>query len=231
MVERLVKIQAEPETVEVDLSRTAVIVVDMQNAFVSKGGMWDVRGVDVTKIWRVMKPIKQVLEAARNSAVKVIYIRHAYRPDLTDAGDMESPNYWKNPGLVMLRKNPSYREKIIIDGLWGSNIIDELKPLETDIVVTKPRYSGFANTDLDALLRKLNIKFLFFTGIATNICVESTIRDAFHKEYWPILIADCCMHLGPEYLQRATFWNIKRVFGWITNSKEFIQAVGGTKKS
>jgi ureidoacrylate peracid hydrolase len=225
MPEEMVKIPAKPYSVNVDLPKTAIIVVDMQKAFVSKGGMWDMRGLDLTKVNRVIKPIKEVLEVARLKKLKVVFIRHAYRHDLSNAGDTESPNYWKEPNFLILRKNPSYKEKGPVEGMWGSDIIDEIKPLKSDIIISKPRYSGFVGTELDTLLRSLKIKYLFFMGVATNICVESTVRDAFHKEYWPILISDCCMAIGPNYMQKATIWNIKRAFGWVTNSDKFIHTL------
>lgn len=194
---RPIEIPAEPQAVAVDLERTAVIVVDMQNAFISEGGMWDIRRVtDMAKIKRVITPIKEVLGTARNLGLRIFYIRMAYRQDLSDAGNVESPNYWKEPNFHLLREKPSYREKGPISGTWGSHVIDEIKPRADEIIITKSRYSGFFGTELDSLLKSFNIKFLLFMGVATNICVESTIRDAFHKEYWPILLSDCCMAIG-----------------------------------
>jgi ureidoacrylate peracid hydrolase len=89
-------------------------------------------------------------------------------------------------------------------------------------VIVKTRYSGFARTELDAELQARGVRFLFFTGIATNVCVESTLRDAFFLDYWPILITDASMAAGPPAVQEATLFNIESYFGWTVPSGEFL---------
>ena len=92
-------------------------------------------------------------------------------------------------------------------------------------MVVKSRYSGFAGTNLDSLLRSLRIRFLFFVGMATNVCVESTLRDAYCLDYWPILITDATMQAGPASLQQATVQNVENHFGWTITSKEFLKRI------
>jgi ureidoacrylate peracid hydrolase len=219
-------ITAEPESVKIDTKRTAIIVVDMQNAFCSKEGMFDVLwGLDGVKMGRVIKESRKVIEAARSAGIKIVYLRMAYRPDLANAGGPESPNYWKEPGLVAMRQHPKWRGKFITIGTWDWEIVDELKPDLGDIVIDKNRYSGFANTELNAILHTHNIKYLVFLGIATNVCVESTLRDAYFNEYFPILVSDGCGNAGPDFTQEATLWNVSTVFGWVTTSREFTKTV------
>jgi len=219
-------VPAEPEPVKVDTKRTAVIVVDMQNAFCNKEGMFDVLwGLDEVKVGRVIKTSRKVIEAARGAGIKIVYLRMAYRPDLANAGGPESPNYWKEPGLVAMRQHPEWRGKFITIGTWDWKIVDELKPEPGDIVVDKNRYSGFSNTELNTVLHTHNIKYLVFLGIATNVCVESTLRDAYFNEYFPILVSDGCGNAGPESTQEATLWNVATVFGWVTTSADFTKAV------
>jgi len=225
MEKRVARISAKPEPVLVELTKSAVIVIDMQNAFVSSGGMFDIIGFDVSKITHIIKPLKDVLDVSRKLGLKIIYVRHTYLPDLSNAGSSESPNYWKEYSLALLRKYPDYRDRMLIKGTWGAEIINEIKPLAEDIIIDKQRYSGFANTELENTLRKLNVKYLFFTGIALNICVESTIRDAFSREFWPILLSDCCEAIGPSYTRKATIWNVKQLFGWVTTSRDYIRAL------
>jgi ureidoacrylate peracid hydrolase len=98
-----------------------------------------------------------------------------------------------------------------------------LKPQAGDLVVVKSRYSGFANTTLDAELKSREIRYLFFTGIATNVCVETTLRHAFVLDYWPILITDAVMAAGPPAMQEATLFNVEAYFGWTIPSTEFIE--------
>jgi ureidoacrylate peracid hydrolase len=104
-------------------------------------------------------------------------------------------------------------------------IIDELKPQPGDFIVDKHRYSGFVGTDLDTVLRTYNVKYLLFIGLATNVCVESTLRDAYFHEYFPVLISDGCGNIGPGFTQEATIWNVTQVFGWVTTCHNLVKAL------
>jgi ureidoacrylate peracid hydrolase len=219
-------IKAEPEEITLDTVRTALIVVDMQNAFCKKGGLFDVMGMlDEGKTGRAIANNKLIIAAFHRAGIKVIYLRMAYRADLADAGGPESPNYWKEKSREKMRKDPKDWHKFLVEGSWDTEIVDELKPLPEDIVISKNRFSGFFNTNLDSILRTFNIKHLVFTGVATNVCVESTFRDAFFHEYFPVLVSDACANTGPDYIQEATIWNIKSVFGWVTSSDELLKAL------
>ena len=188
--------------------------------------MFDVLwGLDEVKVGRVIKASWKVIEAARSAGIKIVYLRMAYRPDLANAGGPESPNYWKEPGLVAMRQHPEWKGKFITIGTWDWEIVDELKPEPADIVVDKNRYSGFSNTELNAVLHTHNIKYLVFLGIATNVCVESTLRDAYFNEYFPILVSDGCGNAGPDSTQEATLWNVSTVFGWVTTSSDFTKTI------
>lgn len=221
-----VVVPAKPEPIKLDMERTALIVVDMQNAFCKKGGMFDVLGMlDEAKTKRVIETDRKVIEAFRRQGIKIIYIRMAYRPDLSNAGGPESPNYWKELGLVATRQHPEWKGRFLTIGTWDWEIIDELKPQPEDIAVDKNRYSGFTNTELDAILRTQNIKYLVFIGIATNVCVESTLRAAYFHEYFPVIVNDGCGNIGPDYTQEATIWNVSQVFGWVTTSDDLVKAL------
>lgn len=225
--ERMVSVQAKPEPVKIDLARTAVIVVDMQNAFASKGGMFDLVGQDISGAKSVIATNKQIIAAARKAGIKVVYLLMSYSPDLSDTGGPGSPNWYKEFGLVMMNKKPEYKGKFLIRGSWDEAVVDELKPEPGDIVIRKMRYSGFRGTSLDVVLKTYNIKYLIFTGIATNVCVESTLRDGYFLDYWPILVADATNNAGPPITQQATLWNIEALFGWVTTTKEMLQAMAG----
>jgi ureidoacrylate peracid hydrolase len=219
---------AEPEPVEIDSKRTAVIVVDMQNGFCSKGGLLDVFGrLNEAKTKTVIHATGKAIEAARKSGIPVVYLKHTYRPDLSDAGGPESPNYWKELGAVVMREHPEHKGKFLTRGTWDWEVVDELKPQAGDLTVEKNRFSGFTNPELNEVLRKRNIKYLIFTGIATNVCVESTLRDAFFNEYFPIMLKDSCGNVGPDYLQDATVWNVTNIFGWVATTEEFEKALKG----
>jgi len=223
--ERLVQIKARPDAVEIDLRRTALIVVDMQNAFASVGGMFDLVGQDVSAARGVIQTIKKLTHAARGANVKVIYLAMTYAPDLSDSGGPDSPNWYKEFGLAAMNRNPEYKGKFLIRGSWDADIVDELKPASGDIVVQKSRYSGFRGTNLDVVLKTLNAKYLIFTGIATNVCVESTLRDSYFLDYWPILVADAANNAGPPITQEATLWNVEALFGWVAASQDVLSAL------
>ncbi|MGA2878784.1 MAG: isochorismatase family protein [Bryobacteraceae bacterium] len=218
----MTKLQAKPEPVEVDLSKSAVVVVDMQNAFASKGGMLDIAGADLSGAPGVVSVIGRILSAARHAAMPVVYLQMGYKADLSDSGGPESPNWHKELGIRMMNCRPELKGKLVTEGTWDFAIVDELVPQPGDIVIVKTRYSGFSRTALDAELQGRGVRYLFFTGIATNVCVESTLRDAFFLDYWPILITDASMAAGPPSVQEATLFNIESYFGWTIPSGEFL---------
>ncbi len=219
-------IKAKPEEIKLDINRMALIVVDMQNSFCKKGGMMDFFGkLNESMVKHVITIDKKVIDTCRQMRIKVIYLRMTYGRDLVDAGGPESPNYWKQGGLVAMRKNPELKGKFLTSGTWDWEIIDELKPQPEDTIVNKSRYSGFVKTELDAVLKRFNIKYTVFIGLFTNVCVESTLRDAFFHEYFPILVSDGCGNTGPDYIQDATIWNVTSVFGWVTSADDLIQAL------
>ena len=193
----------------------------MQNAFASKNGMLDIAGADLSGAPRVVSVIGQVLSAARRAGMPVVYLQMGYKADLSDSGGPQSPNWHKELGIRMMNCRPELKGKLVTEGTWDFAIVDELAPQPGDIVIVKTRYSGFARTALDAELQARGVRYLFFTGIATNVCVESTLRDAFFLDYWPILITDATMAAGPPAMQEATLFNIESYFGWTIPSEEF----------
>jgi ureidoacrylate peracid hydrolase len=221
----MLALNAKPEPLQIALDQTAIVVVDMQNAFASKGGMFDLAGFDISGAPPVIEVNRRLLAASRRAGLKVIYLQMSYRPDLGDAGDISSPNYHKELGMVTMRQRPELRGKLLIDNSWDWQIVDALTPQAGDHIVRKSRYSGFCGTDLEAYLRAGNIRNLLFTGVATNVCVESTARDAFFREFWPILVEDAMNHSGPDFNRQATLWNFEHVFGWVTKADQVIAAL------
>jgi ureidoacrylate peracid hydrolase len=221
----MVKLPTRPEPLEVDLAQSAVVVVDMQNAFASKGGLLDLAGIDIAEASGVVRTIAGVLAAARRKGVAVVYLQSGYKPDLSNSGGEASPNPRKETALCLMRARPEYRGKLLIEGTWDFQIVDELRPEAGDVVVLKTRYSGFAGTTLDSVLRVRGIRYLFFVGIATNVCVESTLRDAYFHEYWPILVRDGAMQAGPPAMHEATIFNVESFFGWTLTAAELRQAL------
>lgn len=224
----MVALNARPQEIEIDIQRTAIVVVDMQNAYASKGGMLDLgTGIDEARIGPVIAANKRLLPAARAAGVKVIYLQFGYKPDLSDAGGPHSPNIRKQMAFRMIKERPADRDKLIVEGTWGWEIIDDLKPEPGDLVVQKSRYSGFAGTTLESQLHGLDIRHLIFTGVATNVCVESTAREAYFREFWPILVEDAMDHTGPDFVRQATLYNFESKMGWVTKTDDVLRILKG----
>ena len=221
----MILLDAKPEPVEIDLAKSAVVVVDMQNAFASKKGMLDIAGVDISGAPAVVRSIAGLLETARRAGMLVVYLQMGFKPDLSNSGGPSAPNWHKELALRLMACRPELKGKLLTEGTWDFEIVDELKPQAGDLVVVKSRYSGFANTTLDAELKSRGIRYLFFAGIATNVCVETTLRHAFVLDYWPILITDAVMAAGPPAMQEATLFNVETYFGWTIPAGEFIEKV------
>ena len=218
----MTKLDANPNPVEVDFKKSAIVVVDMQNAFASTGGMLDIARVDITDAPRVIRTIRSILNAARENGVAVVYLRMAYKPDLSDSGGPNSPNFHKELAMTLMCSRPELKGKVLTEGAWDAEIVEDLAPQPGDLVITKTRYTGFAGTPLDSQLRMRGIQYLFFAGIATNVCVESTLRDAYFHDYWPILLRDATMPAGPPAAHDATVFNVESFFGWTMTSQELV---------
>jgi ureidoacrylate peracid hydrolase len=214
-----------PEPLDVALEKSAVVVVDMQNAFAAKGGLLDLAGIDISGAGNVVRSIGTILTAARAAGVQVVYLQTGYKPDLSNGGGDSSPNPRKETALCLMRARPELKGKLLVEGTWDFEIVPELKPQPRDLVVLKTRYSGFAGTTLDSVLRAREIRYLFFVGIATNVCVESTLRDAYFHEYWPILVTDAAMQAGPPAAHEATIFNVESFFGWTLDSQGMLRSL------
>ena len=210
-------LESLPEPIKLDPSQTALIVVDMQNAYASQGGYLDLAGFDVTATKPVIDKIKQAVDIAHQSGIQVIYFRNGWDNKYVEAGGNGSPNYHKSNALKTMRKNPEIEGTLLAKGGWDYELVDELSPAPQDIVIDKPRYSGFANTNFDSVLRSRGIRNLLLTGIATNVCVESTLRDGFFLEYFGVLLDDACYQAGPVEAHDATLYNVKTFFGWVSD--------------
>ena len=198
----------------------------MQNAFAARGGYLDLFGVDVSGAPAVIARTREVLRASRQAGMTAIFLQMGWTPDLRDAGGPESPNWHKANALRLMRRQPELQGTLMIQGTWDYALVDELKPEPDDLVIGKPRYSGFHSTNLDALLRERDVRTLVFTGVASNVCVESTLRDAFFREYFPLWVSDCSLASGPPWLHDATVENVQRFFGWVTTTEEYVGALG-----
>lgn len=222
---KLVTIPARPEPVQIDLAHSAVIVVDMQNAFLSPGGMFDEAGYDISGAAPCIANNARLLPALRAAGVKIVYLKMSYAPDYSDAGGPDSPNFQRELGMMLMQKSPDKWGRYVTDGTWDEQVIDVIAPQPGDIEVRKQRYSGFAGTNLDLILKTYGIRHCFYTGVATNVCVQFSLVHGFMLDYNPILVTDCCNNSGPEHNRFATEWSVENALGWITTTDEVLSAV------
>jgi ureidoacrylate peracid hydrolase len=216
-----IRLAAEPEPIAVDPATTALIVVDMQNAYLSKGGYLDRVGFDVSTSGPVIEKTARVLAAARAAGLFVVHLQNGFDAQQTQAGGPTAPVWHKSNALKYMRANPSARGTLITYGTWDYEIVDALTPAAGEAVVPKARYSGFAGTNLEQLLRARGITTLLLVGVNTNVCVESTLRDGFHLEYFGVVLADATHQAGPEFAQQAALFNIETFFGWVSSVDDF----------
>ncbi|WP_215847142.1 pyrimidine utilization protein B [Candidatus Pantoea bituminis] len=220
-----VELPARPEAIAFPPSQTALIVVDMQNAYATQGGYLDLAGFDVSATKPVIANIHQAVTAARAAGIQIIWFQNGWDDQYVEAGDAGSPNFHKSNALKTMRKRPELQGTLLSKGSWDYALVDELTPQAGDIVLPKPRYSGFFNTPLDSMLRSRGIRHLIFTGIATNVCVESTLRDGFFLEYFGVVLEDATYQAGPTFAQQAAIFNIETFFGWVSNVDTFCESL------
>ena len=225
-----VTLPARPEALRLDPAQTAVVVIDMQNAYASPGGYVDLAGFDIAGAAGTIGRIAQVLAVARAADVQVIYLQNGWDPDYVEAGTAGSPNWHKSNALKHMRAVPDLAGQLLARGGWDYALVDALAPQPGDITLHKTRYSAFFNSQLDSVLRARGIRTIVFVGIATNVCVESTLRDGFHLEYFGVMVEDATHHLGPPQMQDATVYNVEKFFGWVTTVADFCGSFGQREK-
>ncbi len=228
----VVTVEARPEPLTIDLARTAILVIDMQNDFCSPGGGFARAGIDTLGVRSVIPLISTVLAAARRSGVQVVYVKMEHQPDLSDLGAQDNPHRIKHQFISVGHRviAPDGREgRILVKDTWNTEIVPELAPRPGDLVISKNRYSGFYETSLDAALKERSIQDLVFTGCTTSVCVESTLRDAMFRGYRCLLLSDCTAEpIGSTELRsnhEASLLVIEKLFGWISSSRGFLEAV------
>lgn len=187
--------------------KTALILVDMQNAFCSRDGSFLKRGNSILNLNNVLKTTKLLLDFARKKKWLIIFTKLAYKSDYSDAG-------------LLLKRNPLIRKvRSYIENTEDSEIIDFLKPQNYEVIITKKRYDPFYNTNLGKILEKNKIKKLIVTGLLTNVCVESLVRSAFDRDFEVIVVKDGTSTYSKEIYDNS-LKTIKKHFAKIMNFKK-----------
>jgi biuret amidohydrolase len=215
-------VEAEPAPLSVDTEKAALVMIDMQRDFLEAGGFGEVLGNDVSRLQAAVGPCKAMLAAARSLGMLVVHTREGHRPDLSDA-----------PPLKVERGDPKNRigargpmGRILIRGEPGHDIIPQLYPLRDEPVIDKPGKGAFYQTDLELMLRNRGIDTLFVCGVTTEVCVNTTVREANDRGVRCIVLADCCASYFPEF-HEAGLAMIKAqggIFGSVARSRPLVEA-------
>ena len=190
-----VNFDAEPAPLSVDLDRAALVIIDMQRDFLEPGGFGEALGNDVSRLQVVVEPCRQVLDAARRVGMLVIHTREGHRPDLSDA-----PPHKVERGDPATRIGaPGPMGRILVRGEPGHDIIPELYPTDREPIIDKPGKGAFYQTDLELMLKNRGIETLLVCGVTTEVCVNTTVREANDRGFRCIVLSDCCASYFPEF--------------------------------
>ena len=221
-------LDALPQSLILDLSRSAFIIIDMQNDFCCPSGWMASMGADVSAAAALATPINAVTAAFRAADVPVIWLNWGVRPDRLNLSPGTQHPFnptGGGPGLAGEVTAVPTGHKLLTDGSWGAQVIDELVQQPGDIHIDKHRISGFWDTPLDSILRNLKVDTLFFAGVNADHCVLGTLMDANFHGYDTVLLEDCTATSSPDFCYQATLHNVRFCFGFTTSSAQLVEAV------
>lgn len=217
-------IDAEPYAFEMQPAKTALLIIDMQRDFLEPGGFGEMLGNDVSQLRRAIAPNKNLLDAWRAAGLQVLHTREGHRPDLSDLPPAKKV---RGKGTKTIG-DTGPMGRILIRGEPGQDIIPELYPLPGEPVIDKPGKGAFFATDLHAILQNLGITQLVVTGVTTEVCVNTTVREANDRGYECLVPEDCVGSYFPIF-QEMGLKMIKAqggIFGWVSDSSKIIAALG-----
>jgi nicotinamidase-related amidase len=214
-------VDAKPYPFAFDPATTALVVIDMQRDFLEPGGFGELLGNDVSLLAAAVEPLKAVLAAAREAEMTIIHTREGHRPDLADC----PPSKRARGGLETGIGDPGPYGRILVRGEHGHDIVDELAPAPGEVVLDKPGKGSFYATDLELILRNRRITSLIVTGVTTEVCVHTTVREANDRGFECLVLADCCGSYFPEFHDVALRMIAAQggIFGWVGDSADLLE--------
>jgi nicotinamidase-related amidase len=224
--QRIVAIPATPQSVELDLSATALVVVDMQNDFLHPDGWFAKKGVDGTAVKAVIPSVKRLVDASRHAGIPVIWLNWGVRVDRANLPAMTVAKGRAFGSPTYSDPSPSGRGRILVTGDWGAATIDALPVADADILVHKHRISGFWDNELDSVLRRRGVTSLMFAGINTDRCVFSTLQDANFLGYDCLLVEDACATVSPQFVTDGVLYLVRLLHGAVASSDAILTAIG-----
>jgi nicotinamidase-related amidase len=218
-----VAVPATPYAFEMDPASTALVIIDMQRGFLYPGGFGALLGNDVSMLLKVVEPLQEVLALARAAGMAVIHTREGHRPDLADCppsklarGHLDTPIGAEGPN-----------GRILVRGEAGHGIIDELAPIEGEVVLDKPGKGAFFATDLEHILRNAGVTHLVVTGVTTEVCVHTTVREANDRGFECLVLSDCVGSYFAEFQDVGLRMIAAQggIFGWVAASQDLVCAM------
>ncbi len=223
------RIKAEPYPFEFDARTTALLMIDFQRDFVEPGGFGEALGNDVSLLHRAVPPAERVLTAARTHGLLVVHTREGHRSDLTDC----PPSKRARGRLKVGIGDHGPMGRLLIRGESGHDIVKELYPEPGEPVVDKPGKGAFFATDLDSILKHRGIRQLVVCGVTTEVCVNTTVREANDRGYDCLVLEDCVASYFPMFHKAVLemFTAQGGIFGWVSDSKPFLQALAAAPRA
>jgi nicotinamidase-related amidase len=218
-----ITLRSLPQQVSIDLHRTVLMVIDMQNDFCAPGGWVDHLGVDYTPDRTPIAPLQRLIPVLRDAGTRIVWVNWGNRPDLANMPPNQLHLYKpQGTGIGLGDPLPGHGARVLEKDSWAADIVKELQPAATDIKVDKHRISGFWDTPLDSILRNLGTRTILFAGVNTDQCVFCSLTDANFLGYGCVLLEDCCATTSPAFCTEATVWNVKKCFGFVTDSNDVL---------
>ncbi len=216
-------LQAQPFDFEIDKSAIALVMIDMQRDFIEPGGFGETLGNDVSLLRAIIPKSKELLNGFRKHNLPIIHTRECHKPDLSDLPDAKRDR--GNPDLRIGDEGPMGR--ILVSGQDGADIIPELYPIEGEIVIDKPGKGAFYKTDLQDTLDKLSIKQIVFAGVTTEVCVQTSMREANDRGYDCVVATDATESYFPHFKSITIEMIIAQggIVGWAADTSSIIEAL------
>jgi nicotinamidase-related amidase len=220
------EVPAEPYPFTLAPATTALLLIDFQRDFLEPGGFGELLGNDASLLARAVEPTSAVLAAARAAGMLVVHTREGHRPDLSDAPPAKLARGRLETGIG----SPGPRGRILVRGEFGHDIVDALAPRPGEVVLDKPGKGSFYATDLELILRNHRIRSLVVTGVTTEVCVHTTVREANDRGFECLVLADCVGSYFPEFHEVGLRMIAAQggIFGWVTESASLLAVLGGT---